>query len=166
MAKPGTTRRRVLGAAAALPSLALSFPVRAKPVEAPPLPADRILWNERLARYRRLAARAQVAAETGWFRAANDRFYRESLERAEDRETAFDRLDRAENLFWRRCIAPLHQAAVALMLTLAPDLDALRTKLAIIRAHQLYEPDDMERDTLVVIDEDLRKLSYVSSPSA
>src|SRR4051812_39105752 len=77
--EPTTTRRRILGAAAALPVLALANPVRAEPVEARPLlsdPPDRAEWNERLARYRRLTARAKAAAETGWFRAANDRYTR------------------------------------------------------------------------------------------
>ena len=67
MAEPGTTRRRVLRAAAALPALAFPCPVRAEPVEAPAVPLIEPSRDERLARYRLLAARAQAAAETGWF---------------------------------------------------------------------------------------------------
>lgn len=159
MAKPGTTRRRVLGAAAALPAFALPCPVRAEPVQAPSVPADRALWNERLARYLQLAARAQAAAETGWFRAANDRFYRESADPDADREAAFTRLDRAEHLYWRRCTAPLYQAAVAVVLTSVPDLEALCTKLRIMRAHHLHEPDSTERDCLEVLEADLERLN-------
>ncbi|HYD37454.1 MAG TPA: hypothetical protein VEA60_07565, partial [Allosphingosinicella sp.] len=152
----GTTRRRVLGAAAALPALALPTPVIARtPVESrgtrqSGTAADRTLWNDRLARYRRLAARAQAAAETGWFRAANDRFYRESADPNADQEAAFARLDRAEDFYWYRCIAPLHRAAATVVLTPAPDLAALRTKLTVIRTHQLHEPGPMERDCLIV----------------
>jgi hypothetical protein len=68
MAKPGTTRRRVLGVAATLPFLPFA-PVRAEPVEALPL-ADREAWDRNLARYRDLAARAKKAEETGWGRAS------------------------------------------------------------------------------------------------
>lgn len=159
MAKPGTTRRRVLGAAAALSALALPSPVRGEPVETPPVPADRILWNQRLARYCQLFARAQAAAEAGWFRAANDRFYRESADPGTDRKAAFARMTRAENLYWHRCTAPMQDAAVALVLTPPPDLEALRTKLAIIRTHQLSEPETMERDCLIVLEEDLQRLT-------
>lgn len=67
MAKPGTTRRRILRAAASIPFLPLTL-VRGGPVEALPL-ADRMAWDRNLTRYRDLAARAKRAEETGWFRA-------------------------------------------------------------------------------------------------
>lgn len=155
MAKPGTTRRSVLHAVAALPALAMPTGVRAEPFEAPPPPADRAVWNARLARYRHLAARAKAAAETGWFRAANDRFYRESADPAADRKAAFARMTRAENLYWHRCTAPLHEAAVALVLTVPPNIEALRDKLGAIRAHQLHEEGSMKRDCIEVLEGDL-----------
>ena len=59
--EPSTTRRRVLGAAVALPVLALAPPaVRPEPVEGSPFSPEHrkacTLWNRRLARYRRLDA--------------------------------------------------------------------------------------------------------------
>lgn len=148
--KPSISRRRVLGAAAAIPLLPLP-PVRAESVEAPSVSADRELWDRNLARYRHLATRAKKAEETGWFRAANERWYREGADPAIDRKAAFARMIRAENLFWHRCTAPMQDAAVTLVLTTPPDLEALRGKLIVIRAHQLYEPRSMERDCLEVL---------------
>lgn len=88
-----TSRRALLGAAASLPVLAISTPVRPEPVETKStagqrllFPSSRTLWNQRLARYRRLAARAEAAAETGWFRAANDRYAREAADPAADKQ--------------------------------------------------------------------------------
>ncbi|HEX8193515.1 MAG TPA: hypothetical protein VF552_11525 [Allosphingosinicella sp.] len=72
-----TSRRALLGAAAALPVVALANPARAEPVEARFPAAAQNLWRERLQRYRRLAARTREAAETGFFRAANDCYTRE-----------------------------------------------------------------------------------------
>ena len=151
--EPSISRRRVLGAAAAIPFLPLT-PVRAEPFEALPV-ADRETWDRRLARYRSLAARAKKAEETGWFRAANERFYSEMADPGTDRKAAFARMTRAENLYWHRCTAPMQEAAGVLILTQPPDLEAIRTKLAIIRALQLYEPGSMARDCLDVLEEDV-----------
>jgi hypothetical protein len=157
MAKPGTTRRRILRAAASIPLLPLT-PVRAEPIEAPASPLDRKLWDRNLARYHRLAARAKKAEETGWFRAANERFYREMADPGTDRKAAFARMTRAENLFWLRCTAPMQEAAVALVLTPPPDLEALRHKLTAIGAHQLYHARTMVRDCIEVVEEDVTRL--------
>jgi hypothetical protein len=152
--EPSISRRRVLGAAAAIPLLSLA-PVRAEPIEAP---ADRELWDRNLARYQSLAARAKKAEETGWFRASNERFYRESADPDTDPKAAFARVTRAENLFWHRCTAPMQEAAVALVLTPAPDLEALRQKLAVILAHQLHKDRSMERDCIDVLDYDVKRI--------
>jgi hypothetical protein len=112
-------------------------------------------WNTRLARYHRLTARAKVGAETGWFRAANDAYNRACADPAADRNAAFARVNRAEDLYWRRCTAPLQEAAVTLVLTPAPDLEALRHKLAAIRAHQLHEEGSMDRDCIEVLEKDV-----------
>jgi hypothetical protein len=164
MAKPGTTRRGVLGAAASIPFLPLA-PVRADPAETksteglPPSPApSRETWDRNLARYQSLAARAKKAEETGWFRAANERFYREMAEPTADRQAAFARMTRAENLFWHRCTAPMQEAAVTLVLTPPLGLEGLRNKLAIVRTHQLYEPKVMERECFEVLEEDVWRL--------
>jgi hypothetical protein len=153
MAKPGTTRRRVLRAAASIPFLPLT-PVRAEPVEALPH-GDREEWDRNLARYRNLAARAKKAEETGWFQAANERFYRGIADPNTDRKAASAQMTRAENLFWHRCTAPMQDAAVALVLTPPPDLEALRVKLTVIRAHQLHESKSMDSDCLDVLVEDI-----------
>jgi hypothetical protein len=138
--------------------------VRPERVERRPLPPTKAetLWNAHLARYRRLAARAEAAAETGWFRAANDRYYRESADPSADRKAAFARVSRAEDLYWRRCTDPMQQAAATLALTPAPDLEALRTKLALIRTHDLQELDCMTRNCFEVLEEDAGALSATS----
>jgi hypothetical protein len=155
-----TSRRALLGAAAAIPFLPLSAPVRAEPVEAPlfPSPAVQAEWNARLARYQALAARAKAAAETGWFRAANDRYYRESADPTADQEAAFTRLDRAEDLYWRRCTEPMEEAALTLALTTPPSLVAVLAKIAIIRTHQLDELTSMKRGCLEVLAQDVMTL--------
>ena len=178
--EPSTTRRALLGAAASLPVLALTASERAggTDVVRPERSRGALLWHDRLARYRRLAAEAEQAAATGWFAAANARYEREQAEIAarfgsweaareteegrRHRRTAFDRVDRAEDLYWRRCTDPMQKAAVALVLTLAPDLEALRTKIAVIRAHQLHELDSMIRDCFEVLEEDVGRLSVLN----
>jgi hypothetical protein len=133
-------------------------PVRAEPVEAPTSAPDRELWDRSLARYQSLAARAKKAEETGWFQAANERFYRESADPGTDRKAAFARMSRAENLYWHRCTAPMQEAAVALILTAPPDLEALQAKLSVMRAQQLHESGSMTRDCLELLEEDVGRL--------
>ncbi|HEX8124465.1 MAG TPA: hypothetical protein VF548_02680 [Allosphingosinicella sp.] len=141
--------------------MGLSLSRRADRRSPPAYRPDRALWNRNLARYNRLAAQAKKAEETGWFRAANERFYREMADPGADRKAAFARMTRAESLYWYRCTAPMQEAAVALVLTPAPDLEGVRDKLTTIRTHQLYEPRSMDRDCLEVLEEDLtRYLDY------
>jgi hypothetical protein len=169
--EPSTTRRRLLGAAAALPVLSLAPPEpgRAEPVEALPSLPDCCEWNRHLARYRRLAAEAEEAATTGWFAAANVRYEREceeidarhELSRPESaaarrlKREAFERVAAAEEAFWARCTDPMQRAAVALALTPAPNLPALAEKIAVMRTHQLHELDSMTRGCFEVLEEDL-----------
>jgi hypothetical protein len=156
-----TSRRTLLGAAASLPLLAL--PAAARGQACTPVPApDAEQWTPHLTRYRALAARTKTAAETGWFRAANDTYNRACADRTADRQAAFARVDRAENLFWHRCTAPLAAAAEALVLTPTPDLEALRVKLAVIRVHQLHEEGSMRRDCIEVLEEDVHRSRLVS----
>jgi hypothetical protein len=153
-----TSRRALLGAAAALPFLPLN-PAGAQAPEAPlgpPSPAE-AEWNARLARYNHLTARARAAAETGWFRAANDRYYREAADPTVDHEAAFARLDRAEDLYWRRCVQPLDRTAAALVLTPAPTLQGLQAKIGIIRAFHAQELDQVLQGCLKVLEEDLAR---------
>lgn len=161
-----TTRRALLGAAAALPIAALSRSIRAEPVATKsteglllPSLAAQAEWTTRLTRYRHLAARAKAAAETGWFRAANDAHSRTCANANSDRKVAFARLSRAEDLYWRRCTEPMQEAAVVLVLTPAPGLEALRDKLAAIRRHRLHEDGSMERDCIEVLEEDVERMA-------
>jgi len=174
-----STRRRVLGAAAALPVLALvglpSPAVIASRAAARQSSPDHEIWNRRLARYRRLHARWKAEAESGTFRAANDRYNREhaelsarfgswaaALESDEGRplcEAAFEHLDAVENAYYDRFTAPAHRAAVLLALTPAPDLEALSTKIRVMAEHKLDEADSLERPALEVLAEDVRLLA-------
>jgi hypothetical protein len=52
----------------------------------------------------------------------------------------------------------MQEAAVALVLTPAPDLEALQNKLAVIRDHQLYEARSMERGCFEVLGDDVLRL--------
>jgi hypothetical protein len=178
-----TTRRTLLGAAAALPAVALcegGCPLT--------LPADSSVeasakaqalrervWNRRLTIYRRLAARTKEAAETGFYRQALDRYDREqaalasrfgSWEAARESQeggplcrAAFERVDAAEEAYYDRCTAPMHRAAVRLALTPAPDLEALLAKIRIVAEQQLDELGSMTRPVLEVLAEDVAGLA-------
>ena len=165
---PSISRRRVLGAAAALPVLAMGGQLRETVPECAATCARR-LWDRRLARYRRLAAAAAEAAETGWFREANERYEREAAETAAPfggesdqarrlRRAAFERVSAAEDAYWERCTEPMQRAAVALALTPAPDLAAVREKIGVMRAVRLHELGGMPRAYLEVLEEDLGRL--------
>jgi hypothetical protein len=177
-----TSRRALLGAAAALPLTVIARSAATK--QSTPAASEAALdcraaaqqqftlsdaaggveglamtWNARLTRYRHLFARATAAAETGWFRAANDRYNREYADPGAERKAAFARVSRAEDLYWRRCTDPMQQAALVLIQTPPPDLEALREKIAIIRTHHLHDPDDEARDCFKVIEEDVGRLA-------
>jgi hypothetical protein len=195
---PTTTRRALLGAAAALPIAALASPASgvakhpgtAKPPFAPsetPHPAclersrETQRWNHRLARYTRLATSAKKAAETGWFRAANDRYNREcaapdpthpeeglSLSKAglEGRQAAFARVTRAENLYYDRHAAPLYRAATLLAETPAPDLPSLLAKIRVMQAHELQEDGALPVPALSLLVKDAERLIELDHPHA
>jgi hypothetical protein len=175
-----STRRRVLGAAAALPVLALvGFPASAmgtvpeRDLSPSPSPAQ-ALWNRRLARYRRLHTRWKTEAESGAFRAANDRYHREhadlvarfgSWDKACRSRTgkplctaAFTRIEAAEDAYYDNCTTPMHHAAARLIGTPAPELPALLAKIEIIREHELDTFDDMPKHPLDTLREDVAGL--------
>jgi hypothetical protein len=162
--EPSISRRRLLGAAAALPALALPASALPTPAEGATTPAHR-LWTARLTRYRRLAAEAQAVAETGWFRHANDQYSNElaqigdtqTPEADAQRTGAWERLAQAEDAYWDRCTESLEEAAVALVLTAAPGLEAVREKIAVIQTFRLWEVE-MERDCLDVLVHDITAL--------
>jgi hypothetical protein len=154
-----STRRRVLGAVAALPVIALAgLPAPAVIASAAKQSTAAIqTWNRRLARYRRLHARWKAEAESGAFRAANDRYQREktaieacfgnwatALKSKVARplmKAAFERINAAENVYYHRYTAPMLRAMTRLIQTPAPDLPAMLAKIEIIREH---EPDLFE----------------------
>jgi hypothetical protein len=148
-------------------------PVRAEPVEALPSSRAATRWDSRLTRYRRLAESAKVAAETGWFRAANDRYNREiaaqnpahpeeglslSKARLEGHQAAFARVTKAENLYYDRHTAPLLRAAALLAATPAPDLPALLAKIRVMQAHELQEEGALPKPALELLAEDVESL--------
>jgi hypothetical protein len=169
--EPSITRRRVLGAAAAL-SIAALIPASALTAQ-----PGRSLWNRRLARYHRLAAQAETVATSGWFRAANDRHERDlatakvrfgSYDEAQDCpegravcKAIWRQIDDAEDAYWDRCTVPMQKAAVALALTPIPDLEAVRAKIAVMLAQELETLDRMPRHPLEVLLQDLERLRSV-----
>jgi len=192
-----STRRRVLGAAVALPILALTglpalvkgqSPCGDSPSSVPPArglspngdcprpsSAAQALWNRRLAHYRRLHARWKAEAETGAFRAANERYNSEraalsarfgSWEKALRSRTgkplcaaAFARIDAAEDAYYDHCTAPMQRAAVRLVLTPAPDVHALLVKLDVIREIGLEDFETMPRPAFELVREDLERFA-------
>jgi hypothetical protein len=163
-------RRALLGEAASLSVLsALALSEGGSPS------LDGSTFARRLARYRRLAARAKHTAEAGFLSAANLRYGREraevearfgSWEAAAStpagrklRHAAFRRVSRAEDAYYRSCAAPLHRAAILLALTPAPDPRALIEKIAVIQAHKLQEDGIMPRCALDVLAEDAGRLA-------
>lgn len=174
-----STRRRVLGAAAALPVLALAglpaLPVIASPAGARQSSPNEARWDRNLARYRRLHAHWKAEAETGTFRAANDRYYREQAELS-DRfggwekarrsrigkplcAAAFARVSAAEDAYYDHCTAPMHRALARLIRTPVPDLSALLAKLEIIREHEPGLFDDAPLHSFEMLCEDVRRLA-------
>jgi hypothetical protein len=51
----------------------------------------------------------------------------------------------------------MQQAALTLIQTPPPDLEALLEKIAIVRTHELHDPDDEERDCFKVLEEDCHR---------
>lgn len=163
-----STRRHVLGAAAALPVLAVAG------LPAAPTPLDRRTWDQRLGRYRRLHTRWKAEAETGAYRAANDAYYRAraeltarfgSWEKARRSRTgnplctaAFARVSDAEDTYYDNCTAPMYRAAARLVGTPAPDLHALLAKIDVIREYGLEPHDDIRRHPIDLLREDVERL--------
>lgn len=178
-----TTRRALLGAAVALPIAALAGP----PVIATPDPIRgkqsspvAEIWTRRLAHYRRLHARAKAEAETGAFRAANDRHdeafaeitarygnWRKALRSKTGKPlcaAAYARIAAAESAYCRQYTVPLEKAALALMRTPAPDLQALRAKIEVMRDQEVDCFDGTPSDPLEVVWRDVQRLAPHAKP--
>lgn len=52
---------------------------------------------------------------------------------------------------------------MALVLTPAPDLEAVREKIGVIRAHQLHELESMTHDCFEVLEEDVTQAAQALS---
>jgi hypothetical protein len=180
-----TTRRALLGAAAALPLAALAGPTAA-PIIATPRPIrgkqsglDGDTWTRRLAHYRRLHACAKAEAETGEFRAANDRYnriYEELTARFGSWPkacrskigkplcaAAYARVAAAEDAYYRQHTKPVQKAARRLARTPAPNLDALRAKIEVMREQEFESSDGGASDPLEVVWQDVRRLMAAAS---
>jgi hypothetical protein len=132
-------------------------------------------WNRRFACYRHLSERTREAAETGFFRAANDRYNREraaletrygSWEAAATtpdgralRAAIFAPVAAADEAFYDRCTKPMQQAAALLALTPAPDLPALLAKIRVMQEQELDELDIVGRPVLEVLADDVERVA-------
>ena len=171
-AKPfSTTRRTLLGAAAALPILTLPADLSA---EASAKAEARALRDRRLADYRRLLAAKEAEETAGAFRAASDLYDAErtaiearfgswdaARETTEGRalcRAAFAPMDAAEEAFYDDFTAPLQRAAVELASTPAPNLAALLGKIQVMRERGLEDEGGMTRLVLEVLTEDVERL--------
>lgn len=171
-AKPfSTTRRALIGAAAALPFLPLTADTSA---EASAKEEARALWNRRLADYRRLLAAKEAEETAGAFRTASDLYDAEraaivarfgSWDAARETEqgralcrAAFTPMNAAEEAFYDDFTAPLQRAAVALAQTQTPDPEALLAKIRVIQEHELEELGCMPRPVLELLAEDVERL--------
>ena len=184
--EPSIGRRRVLGAAAGLsvcailPSSVIARSGATKQSSAAPTPDPdcfprpdagvAMTWERKLACYRRLAAAAREADESGWFREASLRYDREmeglrGRERTAGEEArraaAWARMSAAEEAFWERCTEPVQKAAVALACTPAPDLAALGAKIAAMRDEEFPTLNRMRRNCFDLLEEDVRRLRMV-----
>jgi hypothetical protein len=131
-------------------------------------------WARRLACYRHFAARTKEAAETGFFRAANDRYNREhaalearygsweaaggTAEGRALRRAIFAPVAAAEEAFYDLCTKPMQQAAARLALTPAPDLPAVLAKIRVMQEQELDELDILSGSVLEVLAEDVARL--------
>jgi hypothetical protein len=180
-----TTRRALLGAAAALPIAALAGPTAAPviatqdPIRGKQSSPAAEIWTRRLARYRLLHTRAKVEEETGAFRAANEAYnqvfaemtarfgsWPKALRSKAGKPlctAAYARITAAETAYCRQYTVPLEKAALALMRTPAPDLHALRTKIEVMRDQEVDCLDGTPSDPLEVVWADVRRLTTASA---
>jgi hypothetical protein len=132
-------------------------------------------WDRRLARYHRLHILWKAEAETGGFRAANDRYNSEraalsarfgSWDKARRSRigkplcaAAFARIDAAEDAYYDRFTSPMQRTAIRLVLTPAPDLHGLLAKLDVIREVGLEDFETMPRPAFELVREDLERFA-------
>jgi hypothetical protein len=118
-------------------------------------------------------------ATSGWFRAANNRHYRDvaaaearfgsrqeaanSPEGAKLWDAIWGRMVEAEDLYWQSCSEPMIKAAEALILTPAPDAAALIAKVRVMRERELETLEDLPRHPLEVLEDDVKRLAGLTS---
>jgi len=180
--KHSSTRRRVLGAAVALPVLALTgIPVPAviaRNAATRQSSPQQTRWNRRLARYCRLHAAWKAEAESGAFRAANNRYEHKkaaiearfgswaaalaSRKARPGMRAAYERVSAAENVYYHRYTAPMVRAMTRLVQTPAPDLPALLAKIEIIREHEPDLFDDAPLRSFEMLRKDVGRLAKMA----
>jgi len=67
-------------------------------------------------------------------------------------------LDVAGGRWLRECVTPTEKAAQTLLLTPAPDIEAVQFKASVIERHELYNLLSTPRDCVLVLQEDLSRL--------
>jgi hypothetical protein len=185
-----TTRRTLLGAAAALPLAFLPTPNNSnasrrdgqqlQPSEGKP-GVSAAVWNRRLTLYRRLHARWRAEAETGAYRAANDE-YEEVRQQLIARfgswqkacrsrlgkplcATAFAHVTSAENAYYQDFTAPMQRAIERLLSTPVPDLRGLLAKLETLLEHELESFESDVPQPWKALISDVRRLAELARAS-
>ncbi|HEY1606570.1 MAG TPA: hypothetical protein VGF77_13340 [Allosphingosinicella sp.] len=147
----------------------------AGPAIAAPPTSGRTLWDRRLHEYRRLQALDDASNAFGPYSLAKEeydlvclrlgvpdtaRWSSESLSEADRKEfhEAGRTMDRKCDVYMDAYYCPAQDAAIALLLTPAPDLEAALTKIAIIKQHDLHTLTRVPRDCFEVVAEDMARL--------
>lgn len=147
-AEANPTRRSILALLTAAPAAAALSPAAASPSP------SRSEWDRRLHRYRCLAALAEAEQKFGAFAEAEAAWGNSRIGRAE--------IEAAETAIHRDYYVPLWQAALLLMRTPAPDLDAALVKISLIREHELnYDASVADGEAMAIVREDLRRVGHV-----
>lgn len=161
-----TTRRALLGAIAATPIVAAVATSPATATTHTPDPR----WNRRVARYRRARALMEADYAFGDNAKANEAFNTARAEavravgegRLDEHPgfpEAWEAMSRADEERFRRYIRPADLAAMLVVLTPAPNLEAALLKVEIIKEHELDNYSPMPRDPFGIVLEDMRRLA-------
>jgi hypothetical protein len=168
-----TSRRGMLGALAiATPAAAAALSQFAEPAYAGTV--DRAAWDRAKFRYEARLLHQEAVEKLGYLHVATDdrktaRYIVAELSGVRDAymvtekshphlATRIRAADRANERWAKECVEPLDQAAIALLLTPAPDLEAVKFKFAMIERHELHEWTMTPRDCAEVIRKDLVRI--------
>ena len=139
------------------------------------------LWDQRKAKWQLLVALrdadnafgAHATAYRVWDevqRSAIDRFgalprAKEDVGEAKVIEAGWEALSEAEAAWYSDYVHPADLAALELVLTPAPDLDAVLLKATIAKDHELDNMTSMPREPMDVILDDVRRLDLKKVPA-